>query len=427
MEENRKFLDAYFKRWSTKDEVPFGRSKKPTQQNNNPNQSNLMNSSPSLTTGDLVQHEHNYLDQIKLTKKIRRSMDSSSLVSPNDSMQYKLIIDPVEKELLEKVQNEINKRTVRDVENSENISADTADNVRGKQRENILVTNQSNASEKITMSTTKSDEKALLTGIEREINQNICNGGPNSEDITTNTMKELTTRQNMIVTDHITKFKEETRGTKRRLNDLEILDSTQKIFVETKCNEKMTQKDSSEMKGTSKSPTSRGLEVMYCDISKPLTHKAYGSNVLKEKKLDHISKQANAIPNVYTLQVKTIHEEGDKVKARSSLKGGKGWYNGTVKSRRSSEPVDKRYGSVHYYSIQFQDGQTDSNVHEVNVIKVQDFKITDKEMETFCVVRKRDKKSEDKYARIRGWYCLSSGEYFSSVSDALKKAQAIKD
>lgn len=67
--------------------------------------------------------------------------------------------------------------------------------------------------------------------------------------------------------------------------------------------------------------------------------------------------------NLHALQVKFIQELGDKVKAKSSLKGGNGWYRGIVKSRQSSKPLDKRYSPVNLYSIQFQDGQVDLNVH----------------------------------------------------------------
>lgn len=61
----------------------------------------------------------------------------------------------------------------------------------------------------------------------------------------------------------------------------------------------------------------------------------------------------------------------------------------------------------------------------MDVIKLKDFNITDEEMKTFDIIKKRDMERKDKYARKRGKYCISSGdEYFSSVSDALKKAQA---
>lgn len=157
--QNRTFIDEYFKKWSTKEQIFPVTDQKSSEQDTPSNESILVNSSPLLTTEDSVQYARNNGDGVKLSERSRGTIDSSSLVAPKESLQYKLM-DPDEKELLQKLQIDINKSTISD-SNSENILESTVISTCG--------------GKSTTMGITNPDEKELLQGIEMGINKDMRN------------------------------------------------------------------------------------------------------------------------------------------------------------------------------------------------------------------------------------------------------------
>ena len=130
---------------------------------------------------------------------------------------------------------------------------------------------------------------------------------------------------------------------------------------------------------------------------------------------------------VQRFQIKNTHKQGDRVMARSQLKKSKVWFKGLVRNYQTFPPRDNKYGTIRYYSIEFEDGTIDHEVHEVNVTKLEDFNISPEEILKFGITSKRDKSSNDKYARMRGWYVTeSTGDtLFSSISDAIKVVKSM--
>mmetsp|Transcript_19997 Transcript_19997/g.23151 ORF Transcript_19997/g.23151 Transcript_19997/m.23151 type:complete len:766 (+) Transcript_19997:108-2405(+) len=131
--------------------------------------------------------------------------------------------------------------------------------------------------------------------------------------------------------------------------------------------------------------------------------------------------------NTNVLQIKKRYAVGKKVVARRSHN--KRWYEGTIHSYMTLEALDSRYGSIRMYNILFDTGAKDENIHEAFVMTPDEFKVcNDDSTWKNQVDRKCDKKTKDKFAKIRGWFVTryTSHKVFSSPIEALAALDKIR-
>ena len=129
--------------------------------------------------------------------------------------------------------------------------------------------------------------------------------------------------------------------------------------------------------------------------------------------------------------IKPIIKKGEKVFACWSGPNGDGkvFFPGRVWDVRDSG-VSSEYGPVMMYDIVYDDGDTESNVHEIWVIKKEEWEMYHRKPEEswIGVTNVTFPTSEDNYANTLGWYKLSSSNFvdmknppvYSSLGDALR-------
>ena len=136
-------------------------------------------------------------------------------------------------------------------------------------------------------------------------------------------------------------------------------------------------------------------------------------------------------PTTRTGYIKPIIKKGEKVYACWSGPNGDGkvFFPGRVWDVRDNG-VSSEYGPVMMYDIVYDDGDTESNVHEIWVIKKEEWEMYHRKPEEswIGVTNVTFPTSEDHYANTLGWYKLSSSTYvdvknppiYSSLGDALR-------
>ena len=149
------------------------------------------------------------------------------------------------------------------------------------------------------------------------------------------------------------------------------------------------------------------------------------------KSLDTDTSDEPNDPTTRTGYIKPIIKKGEKVYACWSGPNGDGkeFFPGRVWDVRDNG-VSSEYGPVMMYDIVYDDGDTESNVHEIWVIKEEEWKMYHRKPEEswIGVTNVTFPTSEDHYANTLGWYKLSSSTYvdvknppiYSSLGDALR-------
>ena len=157
-------------------------------------------------------------------------------------------------------------------------------------------------------------------------------------------------------------------------------------------------------------------------------------NVIKDKNnLDYESeeegdekKQSSPNPSVpANKRIKPNIKKGEKVYALwLGGRGDKNWYPGRIWDIKVL-PGKTIYGPVKTYDIVYDDGDTETNLDEIFVMKKEEYEIfmLKKEKDWIGVTNFTDTKSQDAYARIIGWYdTWFGGEHrvYSSLGEALR-------
>jgi len=127
-------------------------------------------------------------------------------------------------------------------------------------------------------------------------------------------------------------------------------------------------------------------------------------------------------------EIKPQFKKGDRVYANWIHDyDGKYWYRGTIDDfttlPNKTHPI---YGPVRVYSILFDDGTRDKSLSEDKVMREMDYSLfTDKKLRKSWtkkgITNEYDVKSDDAYARYRGWFeTEKTGKMmFTSLTDAI--------
>jgi hypothetical protein len=128
---------------------------------------------------------------------------------------------------------------------------------------------------------------------------------------------------------------------------------------------------------------------------------------------------------------KPIIKKGEKVYAcwRGSNGLGRDWYPGRVWDVKEF-PMGK-YGPQRKYDVVYDDGDTESNMHEIWVMKKDEYELSIKKPEDqwIGVTGVTFPKSKDEYARLIGWYrltCDGADQVYSSLEDALRSHDKVR-
>jgi len=127
-------------------------------------------------------------------------------------------------------------------------------------------------------------------------------------------------------------------------------------------------------------------------------------------------------------EIKPLFQRGDRVYANWIHDyDGKYWYRGAIEDFRELEKPHPVYGPVRIYSIIFDDGTSDTNITDDKVMREDDYAyFTDEKLRNQWIAKgvknRYDLKSDDTYARSRGWFetTRTGTKMFTSLTDAIK-------
>ncbi len=131
------------------------------------------------------------------------------------------------------------------------------------------------------------------------------------------------------------------------------------------------------------------------------------------------------VPTITTGYLKPCIKKGEKVYACWGVRNGLGqeWFPGRVWDVKEYAIGD--YGPQHKYDVVYDDGDTESNVQEIWVMKKNEYEMGIKKPEEswIGVTNVTFPESKDNYAKLIGWYKLTcDGDHpvYSSLGDALR-------
>jgi hypothetical protein len=166
--------------------------------------------------------------------------------------------------------------------------------------------------------------------------------------------------------------------------------------------------------------------IEFIEPSRLLTCDAGERGDEKERAKDTSGKNADCDTNILaTAYPKPSIKKGQKVYAcwrgRNGL--GRDWYPGRVWDVKEL-PMGE-YGPQRSYDVVYDDGDTESNMHEIWVMQKDEYELSLKKPEEqwIGVTNVTYPKSKDDYARLIGWYtitCDEAHQVYSSLGDALR-------
>jgi hypothetical protein len=156
-----------------------------------------------------------------------------------------------------------------------------------------------------------------------------------------------------------------------------------------------------------------------------------GSSTSKKrvKGVEHESRKKGdcnpGVPTITTGYIKPCIKKGEKVYACWGVRNGLGqeWFPGRVWDVKEYAIGD--YGPQYKYDVVYDDGDTESNLQEIWVMKKNEYEmgIKNPEENWIGVTNITFPESKDNYAKLIGWYKLTCGgdhPVYSSLGDALR-------
>jgi hypothetical protein len=166
--------------------------------------------------------------------------------------------------------------------------------------------------------------------------------------------------------------------------------------------------------------------VEFIEPSRLLTRKEEAIDTENEDAKHDSQKRADCDTDVRTnVYSKPIIKKGERVyacwKGRNRL--GRGWFPGRVWDVKEITPGE--YGPERKYDVLYDDGDTESNMDEIWVMKKDEYElgVMKPEEQWIGVTNVTFPKSNDQYAKLIGWYkltCDGAHQVYSSLGDALR-------
>lgn len=150
------------------------------------------------------------------------------------------------------------------------------------------------------------------------------------------------------------------------------------------------------------------------------------SLIESDRETDSCDGMPTSLNEPTTCKTKPVFVKGEKVYALWSG-GTDKWYSGRIWDINILPMSDKGYGPAKTFDVIYDDGEIESGIKEIYVMKKVDYElcITREDKEWVGVTNVTEKDSEDEYARTVGWYEVHIEEtnekyVFSSLNEALR-------
>ena len=174
------------------------------------------------------------------------------------------------------------------------------------------------------------------------------------------------------------------------------------------------------------SPPREGSQFKVIEFIEP---PGSSTNKKRVKGVEHESRKKGdcnpGVPTITTGYLKPCIKKGEKVYACWGVRNGLGqeWFPGRVWDVKEYAIGD--YGPQYKYDVVYDDGDTESNVQEIWVMKKNEYEmgIKNPEENWIGVTNITFPESKDNYAKLIGWYKLTCGgdhPVYSSLGDALR-------